>query len=203
MAKGRKRKSGKRHPCGKLVQPSAGETQREVMATVVEARRRQYGVTARQARDERLGSALGRLSFRGIITPDQYSAGQVYAAIMGRYRAIMGLPMDQPRSVTSLLANEGIFGGVTGDHDPELVEKVRRQAAGVQMMLRACDGEPISHAGRMPSALVHRVVIGDEDAAAWSRADVGNLVQGLEALRRLFHIRTDGSLSVPHARQSP
>jgi len=201
MAKGRKRKSGKRHPCGKLVRPSQGETQADVLATVVEARRRQYGVTARQARDERLGSALGRLSFRGVITADQYSAGQLYGAIIGRYRAIMGMPMDQPRSVTSLLANEGIFGGVAGDHDPELVEKVRKQAASVQLMLRACDGEPISHAGRMPSALVYRVVIGDEDTAAWSRADVGNLVQGLEALRRLFHIRTDGSSSVSDAMQ--
>ena len=201
MAKGRKRKSGKRHPCGKLVRPSAGETQREIMATVVEARRRQYGVTARQARDERLGSALGRLSFRGIINADQYSAGQLYSAIIGRYRAIMGMPMDQPRSVTALLANEGIFGGVAGDHDPELVEKVRRQAASLQLMLRACDREPVSHVGRMPSALVHRVVIGDEDAAAWPCADVGNVVQGLEALRRLFHIRTDGSSSVSDAMQ--
>ena len=43
VAKGRKRKSGKRHPSGKLVQPSVAETQREVMTTVLEARQRHYG----------------------------------------------------------------------------------------------------------------------------------------------------------------
>ena len=193
MAKGRKRKSGKRHPCGKLARPSTGETQADVLATVVEARRRQYGVTARQARDERLGSALGRLAFRGLITADQYSAGQVYAATMGRYRAIMGLPIDQPRSVMALLINEGIFGGGDKEHDPELVEKVRRQAASVQLMLRSCVCAPGCGAGRAPIDLVHRVVIGDEDASGWRPADTGNLVQGLEALRKLFHIRTDGS----------
>lgn len=193
MAKGRKRKSGKRHPCGKLVRSSVGETQADVLATVVEARRRQYGVTARQARDERLGSALGRLAFRGLITADQYSAGQVYATTMGRYRAIMGLPTDQPRSMMALLINEGIFASGDVIHDPDLIEKVRRQAASVQLMLRSCGCAPGCDAGRAAIYLVHRVVVADEDASGWPAADIGNLVQGLEALRKLFHIRTDGS----------
>jgi hypothetical protein len=196
MAKGRKRKSGKRHPCGKLVRLSTGETQADVLATVVEARRRQYGVTARQARDERLGSALGRLAFRGLITADQYSAGQVYATTMGRYRAIMGLPTDQPRSMMALLINEGIFASGDVVHDADLIEKVRRQAASVQLMLRSCGCAPGCDAGRAAIDLVHRVVVADEDASGWPAADIGNLVQGLEALRKLFHIRTDGSGSV-------
>ena len=193
MAKGRKRKSGKRHPCGKLVRPTTGETQADVLATVVEARRRQYGVTARQARDERLGSALGRLAFRGLITADQYSAGQVYATTMGRYRAIMGLPTDQPRSMMALLINEGIFASGDVVHDADLIEKVRRQAASVQLLLRSCGCAPGCDGGRAAIDLVHRVVIADEDASGWPAADIGNLVQGLEALRKLFHIRTDGS----------
>ena len=193
MAKGRKRKSGKRHPCGKLVRPTNGETQADVLATVVEARRRQYGVTARQARDERLGSALGRMAFRGLITADQYSAGQVYATTMGRYRAIMGLPTDQPRSMMALLINEGIFASGDVVHDADLIEKVRRQAASVQLLLRSCGCAPGCDAGRAAIDLVHRVVIADENALGWPAADIGNLVQGLEALRKLFHIRTDGS----------
>jgi hypothetical protein len=196
MAKGRKRKSGKRHPCGKLVRASTGETQADVLATVVEARRRQYGVTARQARDERLGSALGRLAFRGLITTDQYSAGQVYATTMGRYRAIMGMPTDQPRSMMALLINEGIFASGDVVHAPDLIEKVRRQAAAVQLILRSCGCAPGCDGGRAAINLVHRVVISDEDASNWPAADMGNLVQGLEALRKLFHIQTDGSRSV-------
>lgn len=99
MARGRKRKAGRRLPCGKRPRE---ETQREAMSTVLEARQRQYGVAASQAKDERLGTALGRLAFANRISPDQYAAGQLYGEIMARNRAVMGLPMDQPRSGTSL-----------------------------------------------------------------------------------------------------
>ena len=99
MSRGRKRKAGRRHPCGKLAPASVGETQREAMSTVLEARQRHYGVTAKQAKDKRLGSALGRLAFSGKITADQRAAGEMYGEIMARNRAVMGLPMDQPRSV--------------------------------------------------------------------------------------------------------
>ena len=111
MARGRKRKAGKRHPSGKLVQPRLEETQREVMSTVLEARQRHFGVSERQAKDERLGTALGRLAFVGAITLSQYAAGELYGETMARHRAVVGLPMAQPRSVTGLLINEGIFGG--------------------------------------------------------------------------------------------
>lgn len=73
MARGRKRKPGKRLPCGKRPRE---ETQREAMSTVLEARQRHYGVTARQAKDERLGTAMGRLAFSGHLSADQYAAGQ-------------------------------------------------------------------------------------------------------------------------------
>ncbi len=113
MARGRKRKAGRRHPCGKLVPASVGETQREVVATVLEARQRPLRrPTERQAKDDRLGTALGRAAFAGKITADQYAAGEMYGEIMARNRAVMGLPMDQPRSVAALLYQQGIFGGV-------------------------------------------------------------------------------------------
>jgi len=78
MVRGRKRKAGRRHPSGKLVQPSGAETQREAMATALEARQRHYGVTARQAKDDRLGTALGRLAFAGTVTAEQFAAGELY-----------------------------------------------------------------------------------------------------------------------------
>ena len=129
MARGRKRKAGKRHPCGKLVQPSAAETQREITATVLEARQRHYGVTARQARDERLGTALGRLAFAGSITVEQYSAAELYGDLMARNRGVMGLPRIHPHSAAGLMLDEGIFGQITNVHEPEFVEMVRRRAA--------------------------------------------------------------------------
>lgn len=193
MARGRKRKAGRRHPCGKLVPASVGETQREVVATVLEARQRHYGVTERQAKDDRLGTALGRVAFAGKITADQYAAGEMYGEIMARNRAVMGLPMDQPRSVTALLINEGIFGGSAPDHDPDLVEKVRRRAAAAIMMLRTADHDAPGTAGRKPSVLVHAVVCHEAEASKWSATDIINLGHGLDALCRLFRIGRDSS----------
>jgi hypothetical protein len=69
MAPGRKRKPGKRYACGKRTRQ---ETERDAMSTVIEARRRHFGVTAKQAKDERLGTALGRLAFRVLISDLQY-----------------------------------------------------------------------------------------------------------------------------------
>ncbi|SCW80684.1 hypothetical protein SAMN02927924_03040 [Sphingobium faniae] len=188
MARGRKRKAGQRHPSGKLVQPGIGELQREALATVIEARQRHYGVTAKQAKDKRLGTALGRLAFAGKIAADQYAAGELYGEIMARNRAVMGLPMDQPRSVTGLLINEGIFGGSAPDHDPALVEKVRRRAAAAMMMLRTADEDAPGAVDRKPSVLVHAVVCYEAEAANWSAADIINLGHGLDALCRLFRI---------------
>ena len=188
MARGRKRKAGKRHPSGKLIQPRLEETQREVMSTVLEARQRHFGVSERQAKDERLGTALGRLAFVGAITLSQYAAGELYGETMARHRAVVGLPMAQPRSVTGLLINEGIFGGGAPDPDPELVEKVRKQAASAILMLRTADSDAPGAIGRKPSQLVHALVCHDVDAAFWSPADLRNLVHGLDALCRLFRI---------------
>lgn len=190
MARGRKRKAGKRLPCGKRPRE---ESQRDAMATVLEARQRHYGVTPTQAKDDRLGTGLGRLAFAGLIDADQYTAGQIYGEIMARNRAIMGLPMDQPRSVTALLINEGIFGGGSPDHDPELIRKVRRQAAAAVLMLRTADSDAPGTVGRKPSFLVHAVVRHDAEALQWSPADLRNLGHGLDALCRLYRVRKDSS----------
>lgn len=191
MAKGRKRKAGKRHPSGKLVQPRRAESQGDIMGTALDARQRHYGIGARQARDERLGTALGRLSFAGKIMPDQYAAGELYGELMARHNAVMGLPIDQPRSVTGLLINEGIFGGGAPDPDPELVDKIRRQSAGAALMLRGCDQDIAGRSGRRPSVLVHILACHDVEALRWSPADLHNLRLGLDTLCRFFRIRRD------------
>jgi hypothetical protein len=193
MVRGRKRKAGRRHPSGKLSQPSGAETQREAMATALEARQRHYGVSARQAKDERLGTALGRLAFAGAVTAEQFAAGELYGEVMARNRAVMGLPTDQPRSVTALLINEGIFGGSAPDQNPALVAKVRRQAASAILMLRTADNDAPGKTGRRPSVLVNAVVCHDAEASNWPAADITNLGHGLDTLGRLFRVRSDSS----------
>ena len=188
MARGRKRKAGRRHPCGKLVQPGKAETLRGVTATVLDARQRQYGVTARQAKDERLGSAIGRLAFAGKITAEQLAAAELYGDLMARNRAVMGLPPIHPHSATGLLLDEGIFGRSLTEYDPDYVEKIRKRAAAAILMLRTADSDAVATTGRRPSVLVHAVVCSEVDAATWGTADLRNLEHGLEALVTLFGI---------------
>ena len=199
MARGRKRKAGRRHPCGKLVQPGKAETLREVTATVLDARQRQYGVTARQAKDERLGSAIGRLAFAGKITAEQLAAAELYGDLMARNRAVMGLLPIHPHSATGLLLDEGIFGRSLTEYDPDYVEKIRKRAAAAILMLRTADHDAIAATGRRPSMLVHAVVCYEVDAAGWGDADLRNLAHGLEALVTLFGINRDSSLPVSSA----
>jgi hypothetical protein len=199
MARGRKRKAGRRHPSGKLVQAGKAETQREVTATVLEARQRHYGVSARQAKDERLGSAIGRLAFAGKITPEQLAAAELYGDLMARNRAVMGLPPIHPHSATGLLQDEGIFGRSVTEYDPDYVAKIRKRTAAAILMLRTADHDAIATTGRRPSMLVHAVVCYEADTSAWGDADVRNLGHGLEALTSLFGIKRDSLLSVSAA----
>ena len=199
MARGRKRKAGRRHPCGKLVQPGKAETLREVTATVLNARQRQYGVTARQAKDERLGSAIGRLAFAGKISAEQLAAAELYGDLMARNRAVMGLPPIHPHSASGLLLDEGIFGRSLTEYDPDYVEKIRKRAAAAILMLRTADHDAVAATGRRPSMLVHAVVCYEVDAAGWGDADLRNLAHGLEALVTLFGINRDSSPPVSSA----
>jgi len=199
MAKGRKRKTGRRHPSGKLVQPGKAETLREVTATVLDARQRQYGVTARQAKDERLGSAIGRLAFMGKITGEQLAAAEIYGDLMARNRAVMGLPSIHPHSASGLLLDEGIFGHSLTEYDPDYVEKIRKRAAAAILMLRTADHDAVAATGRRPSKLVHAVVCYEVDAATWGQADLRNLAHGLDALVTMFGIRTGSLQSVSSA----
>ena len=139
--RGRKRKPGKRYPCGKRTRE---ETEKEAMSTVIEARRRHLGVTAKQARDEKLGTALGRLAFRELISEEQYQAGLAFGQLYHRHHAALGLPMPNPRSVAGLLINEGIFGGSAGEPDQE----VDREAAAT---LQRCNERARPVRSRVPA----------------------------------------------------
>jgi hypothetical protein len=186
MARGRKRKAGKRHPCGKLVGPTKGETQAQILATVVEARQRHYGVSAAQARDQRLSSALGRLAFTGAITQQQYEAGQKFGEVYHRHHLVTGMPLPRPTSVADVMANTGVFGGCGEPPADDLVDKVRDHYRAALQVLKTCDCDRAQFQGQAPSRLVYRIVCLDEDAGRLPRADQVNLQHGLDGLGYLF-----------------
>lgn len=185
MAPGRKRKPGKRYPCGKRVR---AETERDAMSTVIDARRRHFGVTAKQAKDERLGTALGRLAFRELISEKQYQAGVAFGELYHAHQILMGLPSPSPRSVAGLLINEGIFGASPSEPVLEVIERVKRRFADATSVLDVCDREQRMSAGKRPTLLIYRVICTDNDALHWGEEDIGNLRVALNALVRLFRL---------------
>ena len=185
MAPGRKRKPGKRYPCGKRTRQ---ETERDAMSVAIEARRRHFGVTAKQAKDERLGTALGRLAFRELISETQYQAGVAFAELYQKHHAVFGLPSPSPRSVAGLLINEGIFGATPSEPMPEVVDKLRRRFRDATDVLDGCDREHRLSPGRRPTLLVYQVICTDQDAMSWPEEDLGNLRVALNALVRLFRL---------------
>ncbi|MDN2582949.1 hypothetical protein [Aquibium sp. ELW1220] len=186
MARGRKRKAGKRYPCGKRVRQ---ETEREAMSVALDARGRHYGVSSKRARDERLGSALGRLAFSGLISDLQYQAGVTFAALYRHHNVTVGLPMPSPSSVAGLLINEGIFGASPSEPVLEVIDKVKRRFAEATAALDDCDREHRLSSGRRPTFLVYRVICADEDVRHTDDDDIGNLRVALNALVRVFRLR--------------
>ena len=75
------------------------------------------GVTARQARDERLGTSLGRLAYQGLISSAQYEAGRRFAELYHRHHLTLGMPVPHPRSLAGLMITAGI-GGIIGRTGP-------------------------------------------------------------------------------------
>jgi hypothetical protein len=183
MNRGRKRKPGQRHPCGKRIRH---ETEREAMSTVIETRQRHYGVTAKQARDERLGSAFGRLAWQRTISPAQYEAGREFGDLYRRHHMVLGLPLPSPRSVAGILFNEGIFGGTSAEPDAAVVERLRRRFDAATDALDQCDRDQRMSLGRRPALLVYRVICADEDTTLWPEEDLGILRVALNALVRVF-----------------
>jgi len=183
MPRGRKRKPGNRYPCGRRTRI---ETEREAMATVIEARRRHFGVTEKQARDERLATSLGRLAWKRDISPEQYEAGIRFGELYHRHHLILGLPVPSPSSVAGLLIAEGIFGGSRTDPDPDVVETVRDRFDTAMRALADSDREQRLARGAKPSQLVYRVVCVDEDTRQWPECDLGNFRVALNALVRVF-----------------
>ena len=158
------------------------------MSVAIDARRRQFGVSAKQAKDERLGTALGRLAFRELISEKQYQAGVAFAQLYQQHHTILGLPSPSPRSVAGLLINEGIFGGSPGEPAAEVVDKLKRRFREATDVLDGCDRDHRLSPGKRPTLLVYRVICTDQDALSWPEEDLGNLRVALNALVRLFRL---------------
>lgn len=105
MRVGRKRKTGPRHPCGQLVDPSKAEvTEKEkaVARAIAVNQPHRQDISPSLRHDAKATTVLGRLELGGKITREQYEAGDWYAGVVQRYRQVIMAPNDSPGSITGV-----------------------------------------------------------------------------------------------------
>jgi hypothetical protein len=86
-SRGRKRKSGRRHPSGNLVREKRPDDR---VRTGRQPHRRSLPEADRMS--EKAESPLGRLNLKHVISDEEFEAGQRYARDVGTYRASIGAP---------------------------------------------------------------------------------------------------------------
>lgn len=93
--RGRKRKQGPRHPCGDLVEEKSIDP--KVIAFTMPHRQ---GAPEELRHDPKAGSELGVLNLTGLISDDQFDAGDRYGKDVARYRSIvLSAPKENPASI--------------------------------------------------------------------------------------------------------
>src|SRR6478736_7288028 len=98
IAMGRKRKTGKRYPGGKII------TERDIDTRPIAASMpHRQSVPEPIRHDARAESPFGRLLLNGHITPKQYQAGLMYRDIVNRYRALIDCPSESPPSMAGII----------------------------------------------------------------------------------------------------
>ncbi len=175
MAKrGRKKKPGARHKCGKR---KVSAIQDDMRSVVVEARMRIYGVGLELAKRDTLGSPLGRLLHWHIITPAQAGAGYDFASTLRGYLAAS----NGQRPSQGKAGFVPTVGGTAGDRD--MSAHIQERARAYMEALREVDTlDPTS-----PSAtsIVWDVCISENDRMR--DKELGLLRAGLNALSRVHH----------------
>lgn len=117
----RKRKIGRRHPNGKLVQPTGYEIKRPVLERrCLKAGLKPTHENLKQA--DRAGATLwGHYWLAGFITERQFDAAGRFAVLRDEYRKAMSLPPETARSANLLAAGgRSVVSGWQDTKPPEL-----------------------------------------------------------------------------------
>jgi hypothetical protein len=184
----RKKPSVLRDPDGK----SRGEPAALVRAVALAQRIREVG--AEHAANPLAGHALGRLRLRHqphgpqdpcSISPEQYEAGERYAAIAARHAALMGYATGSPKSAGFGLLAAGA--SCLEEPDEQVILAVRREFSDCYRALMDA-GRAIGQGAKV-ALMTYDTCLDRRSLDGLSRADIGNLKVGLNALARLFRGR--------------
>lgn len=171
--RGRKRKSGRRHPSGELVREARPDDR---VRTSRQPHRRTVPEDSRL--DQRAESPIGRLCLQGRITDEQHDAGVRYAAVVGAYGAVIEAPAGTSgsgRGFACLAEQAGTARACA--IDPGGCECLARKARYDRAY------EVLWAVGQRAAKAVARVAVWREEC---SRADLVYLVEGLTVLARHF-----------------
>jgi hypothetical protein len=172
--KGRRKSMAVRHPSGQIKR-TRSERKEETMSPAITARQRQFGVTAAQANDPALGSAIGRLRRAGEITEAQYEAGVEYAKLKERYsRAILAGGLGSPADLDRGGGHDNRDGT-----DERYVASCRSAYDGM-----AAARQALAEADPLAQRAVDLWVIENQEV----HRVIGDLRLGLNALARLFRV---------------
>lgn len=184
----RRKRSVLRDPTGR----SLGEPPELVRAVVLAQRIRHVG--SEHAENPLAGHALGRLRLlhqpHGLqdpcsVSPEQYAAGERYAVIAARHAAIMGYAIGSPRAAAFGLCADGM--SCEQEPDETVILSVRREFADCYRTLMDA-GRAIGQ-GTKVALVTYDICLDRRGFESLTRADIGNLKVGLNALARLFRGR--------------
>ncbi len=171
---------------------SRGESTEQIRAVALAQRMRDVG--AEHAANPLAGHALGRLRLRHqpygpqdpcSISPEQYEAGERYAVIAVRHAAIMGYATGSPRAAAFGLLAAGASCGE--EPDEAVILAVRREFADCYRALMDA-GRAIGQGAKV-ALVTYDTCLDRRSFESLTRADIGNLKVGLNALARLFRGR--------------
>lgn len=168
------------------MQASRRETEKDVVASVLEARERVYGVPGKSMRES---SEIGRLLATGEITDRQYRALAGYRRAVHRYDEAMKAPklLSGTDVLSKSIASEGRliddrprrpFDGV--GNDPEYVDWVEYAKA----IYLDCQRALIACPDSVTRSVVDIIAVSDLPAPQY----VGALRLGANALVRVLHV---------------
>lgn len=161
---GRKRKSGKRHPNGKLIQARDLD-----VALIASFHPDRQGVPKDQRVDQRAGTPLGRLAIVGHIDAEQLEAARLYARDVRAYQVVIGCPKPNAPSLNPMMA-----GGMSVPA-PLRIEEIQARLKAYNDAFQA-----VYDAGHKAARAVARVAVYDEWLPIGT--NLSDLVRGLKAL---------------------
>lgn len=169
--KGRKRKTGYRHPGGQLVKKPKREP--TVDTTIISMRQpHRQGVEEGLRHDQRAECQLGILTLNKLISGAQYRAGRRYARIVSRYLASIQAPSPNPPSIAGIMEPRSGFGG----HLPDAIARERKIEYDAAF-------EYLGRTGQKPQRIVARVAVQDHPCPI---EEIDNLRKGLSKLDEHF-----------------